>query len=190
VDAGADLNCEIYSTLASVRLSQARPQEAHQALQKSYSIWADLPPDSPLIPDYEARLNLVRLFIECEDLPSALDILDGLEDENDEELEMLYLLALVNFMQGEKEKDVETQKTNFIDARETLEKFLQVASRKPQGEINPELTEQINEMVGKIEKDRGITMKQVEEANQLAAARQAEEDGEDTEWVDEDEEMA
>lgn len=131
VDAGGDINPEIYSTLASVRLSQCRNEDALAALQKSYSIWKPLPPDSPLVPPFVSRLNLARLLIECEAFEDAIEVLEGLEDEDDEEYEVLYLLGLVNWMLGEKEaSDADRKKEFYVDAREALERFIQVRDER------------------------------------------------------------
>ena len=127
-EAGDETNPEIYSTLASVRLSQQRPSEALRALQKSYSIWSSLPPDAPSVPSFEARLSLVKLFIECEGYDESIEILEGLEDENDEDFEVMYLLGLVNWLIGEEETQPEMKREAYIDSREALERFLQVVT--------------------------------------------------------------
>ena len=134
VDGGSDINPEIYSTLASVRLSQQRNEDALKALQKSYSIWqgailADPDaehPATPLIPPFANRMNIARLFIECESYQEALEILESCEEENDEDLEMLYLLGLVNWLLGEAAKDGEEKREDYIDSRESLERFMVV----------------------------------------------------------------
>ncbi len=41
---------EAWQTLANVRISQARTEEARAALQRSLDLWKDLPPDDPAIP--------------------------------------------------------------------------------------------------------------------------------------------
>lgn len=136
VDAGSDINPEIYSTLASVRLSQQRNEDALKALQKSYSIWQgailadpdEEHPATPLIPPYANRMNIARLFIECESYDEALEILGSCEEENDEDLEMLYLLGLVNWLVGEGAKDGEEKREAYIDSRESLDRFVTVSS--------------------------------------------------------------
>lgn len=129
VDAGADVNPEIYSTLASVRLSQSRVDDARNALEKSFSIWRDLPTDAPAIPAYVSRLGLARLLVEVDNYDDALDVLEGLEDEDDEEPELLYLLGLANWLKGERSHGSHNDdKEYYVDAREALERFLQVCS--------------------------------------------------------------
>ena len=128
VDAGADINPEIYSTLASVRMSQMRNDEAKVAMEKAFSPWRDLPLDHPAVPSYVARLSLARLFIEVENYPDALEVLEGLEDEDEFEPEVLYLIGLVNWLLGEKEADAaEAKQEHYLDSREALERFFQVS---------------------------------------------------------------
>lgn len=127
VDAGADINPEIYITLASVRLSQCRPEDALGSLTRSFSIWKDEPPTSPSIPTFVARLNLARLFVECEAYAEAIEVLEGLEDEDDEEFEVLYLLGLANWLIGEKATEEAERREAYIDSREVLERLLQVS---------------------------------------------------------------
>lgn len=126
VDAGADINPDIYITLASVRLSQCRPEDAVAALQKSFSIWREEPATSLTIPPFASRLNLGRLLVETEQYDEAIEVLEGLEDENDEDFEVLYLLGLVNWLLAEKEADEKAKREAYIDAREVLERFLLV----------------------------------------------------------------
>lgn len=126
VDAGADINPDIYITLASVRLSQCRREDAVASLQKSFSIWREEPANSLAIPPFASRLNLSRLLVECEQYEDALEVLEGLEDENDEEFEVLYLLGLVYWLMAEKETNAKDKREAYIACREVLERFLQV----------------------------------------------------------------
>jgi hypothetical protein len=73
-------------------------------------------------------LNLGRLLVEVEAYEEATEVLEGLEDEDDEEFEVLYLLGLVNWLMAEKESDASAKKELYIDCREVLERFLQVGS--------------------------------------------------------------
>lgn len=76
-------------------------------------------------------MNIARLFIECESYDEALEILESCEEENDEDLEMLYLLGLVNWLLAEAMKDGEEKREAYIDSREALERFLKVRNRFP-----------------------------------------------------------
>lgn len=73
-----------------------------------------------------------------------MEILEGLEEENDEELEVLYLIGFVNFLAGEEKQEEEakdqgkavdgaedgmTARDHFLDSREALDRFMQVSAR-------------------------------------------------------------
>jgi hypothetical protein len=53
-------------TLASIRISQLRTEDAQAALRKSIGIWKDLPPEDLTIPDFAVRISLhdFRLILE------------------------------------------------------------------------------------------------------------------------------
>jgi len=148
---------------------------------------SSLSPDSPLIPPFVSRLNTARLFIECEAYEDAIEILEGLEDEDDEEFEVMYLLGLVNWMLGEKDTAADQKREFYIDSREVLERFLLIAQRKPD-EVDREMLQQVKEMISTIEKEKGITAKDVEEATSKAEAMKVNGTGHNDEeaWEDED----
>jgi predicted Zn-dependent protease len=130
---------EVYQTLASVRLSQSRPDDARESLDKAWSLWRDALPDSPIIPPFPSRLAFARLLLECELYGPAIEVLQGLEGENDEDMEVQYLLGLAWSLLGEakatdkqlvagsdRQEDVDECKE---EARGSLETFLKVSSR-------------------------------------------------------------
>ncbi|GAA93966.1 uncharacterized protein L969DRAFT_44651 [Mixia osmundae IAM 14324] len=100
---------EVYQTLASVRLSQEKPIEAVEALRKSYALWKGCEPTDERMPSYKTRLGLVRLFVETELYDDALEILASLEQEDDEDPEVLYLIGFVSTLCASKAPDVETR---------------------------------------------------------------------------------
>ena len=55
---------ETWQTVANVRISQARTDEAKEALKRSLGLWTDLPPEDPGVPPFPTRVSLVRLLIE------------------------------------------------------------------------------------------------------------------------------
>ena len=101
---------EALQALASVRMSQQRPEEAKQCLEQAWTAWKDLDlgectkkfkevfilsnnifiddPKMPLIP---ARLALVKLFIELSLYSPALLVLHGIMLSDDQEVEAWYL---------------------------------------------------------------------------------------------------
>jgi predicted Zn-dependent protease len=84
-------NPEVLQTLASVRLSQAKLDDARSALVRSMAIWTDLEPEHPLIPDFSNRVSLARLLMEAEMEEEAMDVLDRLALEDDQSVEACYL---------------------------------------------------------------------------------------------------
>lgn len=105
---------EAYQTLASVRMSQQRDEEAAKILHQSWNIWrtadqgelmlrshtasADTPPDSLLLPPFHSRVSLAKLFIETKQFLPSLEVLCQLEDQDDEEVQVQYLLGLTWFL--------------------------------------------------------------------------------------------
>lgn len=82
---------EILQTLASVRLSQEKKEDAQAALKRSMAIWKDLDPEDSSVPDFATRISLSRLLMEAELESSAMDVLERLVTEDDESVEAWYL---------------------------------------------------------------------------------------------------
>jgi predicted Zn-dependent protease len=82
---------EILQTLASVRLSQEKKEDAQAALTRSMTVWKDLDPEDPAIPDFATRISLSRLLMEAELESNAMDVLERLVSEDDESVEAWYL---------------------------------------------------------------------------------------------------
>lgn len=88
-----DLSSGVLQTLASVRISQQRLDDARQALNKSMQIWKDLPEDveDHRRPDFASRISLARLLMETEVESDAMNVLEGLVKEDDQSVEAWYL---------------------------------------------------------------------------------------------------
>ncbi|KAJ4380699.1 hypothetical protein N0V86_004060 [Didymella sp. IMI 355093] len=84
-------NAEPLQTLANIRLSQSRKEDAQAALRRSMELWKDLEPDDPKIPNFPTLISLSRLLMEAEMEEEALEILERLVNENDESVEAWYL---------------------------------------------------------------------------------------------------
>lgn len=82
---------EPLQTLASVRISQTRLDDARAALLRSLEMWEGLPPEDPEIPDFPTRVSLVRLLMEAELEERAMDVLERLIQEDDSSVEAWYL---------------------------------------------------------------------------------------------------
>ena len=96
---------EPLQTLASVRISQLRLDEARAALTQSMARWKDLPPDDAKVPGYPARISLARLLLETEMEEEALEVLDRLVREDDQSVEAWYLGGWTLYIKGEKAKE-------------------------------------------------------------------------------------
>ncbi|KAJ2687448.1 hypothetical protein IWW39_002920 [Coemansia spiralis] len=98
-----DPDCpEVYQTMASVRLSQNRPDDARDCVAKSMALWADKELTDPTqIPSYENRLALVRLLLELDDKEKALGLLELLQKEDDESVDAWYLFGWTYHLQSE-----------------------------------------------------------------------------------------
>lgn len=84
-------NPEPLQTLASIRISQLKPDEARSALRRSMELWKDLDPDDAKVPDYSLRISLSRLLMEAEMEDEAIEVLERLVGENDGSVEAWYL---------------------------------------------------------------------------------------------------
>ena len=80
-------NPEPLQTLASIRISQLRHDDAKAALARSVELWKDLDPDDPTVPDFSTRISLSRLLMEAEMEDEAIEVLERLVGENDGSVE-------------------------------------------------------------------------------------------------------
>lgn len=84
-------NAEPLQTLASIRISQLRKEDAQAALKRSIELWKDLEPDDPKIPDFSTLISLSRLLMEADMEDDAIEVLERLVNENDSSVEAWYL---------------------------------------------------------------------------------------------------
>ena len=78
-------------TLANVRISQGRTDEAIKALNDSLALWNKLPPEAEGVPAFASRISLARLLMEVQMLKEALEVLERLVVEDDRSVEAWYL---------------------------------------------------------------------------------------------------
>ncbi|KAJ5221716.1 uncharacterized protein N7469_010603 [Penicillium citrinum] len=95
---------EVLQTLASIRISQLRTDEAQAALRKSIGLWKDLPPDDLSIPDFAVRISLARLLMEVSLEFEALEVLERLILEDDQSVEAWYLGGWCLYLLAEKQQ--------------------------------------------------------------------------------------
>jgi tetratricopeptide (TPR) repeat protein len=122
-------NPEPLQTLASIRISQQRVDDAKAALTRSLDLWRDIEPDDPKIPDYSTRISLSRLLMEAGMEDDAVEVLERLVAENDGSVEAWYLGGwCLQLLAGkQKEKGVEKTAMSLMRAsREWLENCLKL----------------------------------------------------------------
>ncbi|KAI9763397.1 MAG: hypothetical protein M1835_007821, partial [Candelina submexicana] len=88
-------------TLASIRISQLRLDDARAALSRSLELWRDLDSDDPNVPDYSTRVSLARLLMEAEMEKEAMEVLERLVAEDDTSVEAWYLGGWCLHLMGE-----------------------------------------------------------------------------------------
>ncbi|KXN84744.1 UPF0661 TPR repeat-containing protein C16D10.01c [Leucoagaricus sp. SymC.cos] len=98
-------NSEALQSLASVRMSQQRPEEAKQILEQVWAKWKDLEPGDPALPPIPTRLSFVKLFLELELYTPALSALQGIMATDDQEVEAWYLEGWCFFLMSENAKE-------------------------------------------------------------------------------------
>ncbi|KAL8715222.1 MAG: hypothetical protein Q9220_001180 [cf. Caloplaca sp. 1 TL-2023] len=99
---------ETLQTLASVRISQTRIEEAKKALIQSIDLWKDLPAENECVPDFPTRISLARLLMEVEMEDEALDVLERLVEEDDMSIEAWYLGGWCLYLKGERASTVQS----------------------------------------------------------------------------------
>lgn len=95
---------EPLQTLASIRISQARIEEAKRALADSIELWTDLEPEDSDVPDFPTRISLARLLMETEMEEEALEVVERLVGEDDQSVEAWYLGGWCLYLLGQKRK--------------------------------------------------------------------------------------
>ncbi|KUJ20285.1 putative UPF0661 TPR repeat-containing protein C16D10.01c [Mollisia scopiformis] len=121
---------EPWQTLASVRISQQKMEDAKAALTRSLELWKDLPPEDPSVPDFPTRVSLARLLMEADMDVEAIEVLERLVGEDDSSVEVWYLGGWGLYMMGEKQRngevkiengDGESWKVSWISSRQWLQ---------------------------------------------------------------------
>lgn len=161
-------NNEALQTLASVRMSQQRPDDAKATLEKAWSSWKDLEADDPKLPPIPSRLGLTKLFLELSLYTPALLVLHGIMAADDEEVEAWYLEGWCFFLMAEQAHEKEGKLEDMSwedlgrDSRDCLEtcKVLHVNQEHP----DRPLLDHVNELIIKLE-ELGIRPSPEEEAD-------------------------
>eukprot|EP00752_Nemacystus_decipiens_P004915 g4474.t1 len=113
---------EPLNALANLRLSQSKPEEAAKSAEEAFRRLGLCEPP----PDHEFRVSLAKVLVECSSVnPScsekALQVLNGLMQEDDENVELWYLMAVAfNSCQP---PDSESARAHLNTAAEMLSKI-------------------------------------------------------------------
>nr|XP_015213705.1 PREDICTED: probable assembly chaperone of rpl4 [Lepisosteus oculatus] len=122
-------NPEALQLMASYLFSTEKPQEGKEFLMRSVALWLpslrkDTEPSSGEaqeetenaermqneIPPYESRITTAKLLIEVEEYETATEVLESLLEEDDEVVQVWYLLGWVCYLQKEKTEEAEAFK--------------------------------------------------------------------------------
>ncbi|KAJ6108294.1 assembly chaperone of rpl4 [Penicillium sp. IBT 18751x] len=125
---------EVLQTLASIRISQLKTEEAQEALKKSMAQWKEKAPEDPTIPDFPVRISLARLLMEVNLELEALEVLERLILEDDQSVEAWYLGGWCLYLLAEKQeapKDIKDDEesprhASLIASREWLKQSLKL----------------------------------------------------------------
>ncbi|KAI8629257.1 hypothetical protein F5Y19DRAFT_95041 [Xylariaceae sp. FL1651] len=147
---------ETWQTLANVRISQSRFDDARAALTRSLELWKDLLPEDPSVPDFPSRVGLARLLMEVEMEQEAIEVLERLVGEDDQSVEVWYLGGWGLYVTGEKQKAKKAEedwKTSWISSRVWLNQCLHLYTL--QEYEDERLGEHAKELLAVIEKELG-----------------------------------
>ncbi|XP_023258916.1 probable assembly chaperone of rpl4 [Seriola lalandi dorsalis] len=134
-------NPEALQLMASYLFSTERNQEGREYLLKSVGLWLPAQKQSAAsssteegvqseIPPYESRVTTAKLLIESEEYEMAVDVLEGLLEEDDEVVQVWYLSGWVCYLQFEKAKEQQEREGREVTEDEMEEwKALKEAAR-------------------------------------------------------------
>ncbi|KAI4121351.1 MAG: hypothetical protein LQ338_006414 [Usnochroma carphineum] len=122
---------ETLQTLANVRISQTRVEEARKALTDSIELWKDLPAGDEGVPEFPARISLARLLMEVEMEEEAMEVLERLVEEDDTSVEAWYLGGWCMYLTAEKKKQTQmaTDGTSNPDVEDEARRAPLISSR-------------------------------------------------------------
>jgi tetratricopeptide (TPR) repeat protein len=151
------LSAGVLQTLASVRISQERLDDARQALKRSMEIWKDIPfeVESESRPDFATRISLSRLLMEVEAEAEAYDVLQGLIREDDQSVESWYLGGWCQVLIAQKVSgDEDVRKKSQEQAKTWLDNCLRLF--RVQQYEDDRLRDHASELVQQLNKELGI----------------------------------
>ncbi|KKY32285.1 putative tpr domain-containing protein [Diaporthe ampelina] len=114
---------DAWQTVANVRVSQSRRDDAVAALERSMALWTDLEPEDPGVPPFPSRVSLTRLLIECDLQQKAVDVCERLVSDDDGSVEAWYLGGMAHYTLGEKGKSEASSTENGDKSTETRDSW-------------------------------------------------------------------
>ncbi|XP_013403019.1 probable assembly chaperone of rpl4 [Lingula anatina] len=160
-----DTNAEAYQLMASFFLSKEDREEARKMIEKSVSLWLPkmkgmenetlLQDPAEVAPiNYSARINASQILIETESYDLASEILEGLLDEDEDVIQVWYLLGWLNYLQGE---DYKGNARYYLDKADKLSKKVS-CSDKPMLSHIQELLQELGPGEDEDEEEEGAEM--------------------------------
>ncbi|KAF8514554.1 hypothetical protein BU17DRAFT_52517 [Hysterangium stoloniferum] len=175
---------EALQTLASIRMSQKRTDDAQQCAERAWERWRDLDPDSPSMPSLPVRMSLARLFLELSLYSNALAILSGVLAVDDQEVEAWYLEGWAFYLMAEYSREIsapvaelswEELSRDAMDCLETCQTLHQ-----SQGHPDEQILQHATEIIAELSA-AGVKPSPEEEVLEDTG------DGDNDAWEDEDE---
>lgn len=162
-------HADTWQTVANVRISQERVDEAKAALERSMAIWRDVETEDVRVPAFPTRIGLARLLIEVGMEERAVEVVERLVTEDDQSIEAWYLGGFALYNAGDKLKEEKKEpewKSTWRSARGWLAQCL-LLFQKVEYE-DERLGEHANELLELVRKEVG------------------DDEGDDEEWEDEE----
>ncbi|XP_037130386.1 probable assembly chaperone of rpl4 isoform X1 [Syngnathus acus] len=133
-------NPEGLQLMASYLFSTEKNQEGKEYLLKSVKLWlpaqkqteasSSLEDEAQQIPPYESRITTTKLLVEGEEYELAVEVLEGLLEEDDEVVQVWYLSGWVCYLQLERAKEQqEKDGRQLTDVEEEERSALKEAAR-------------------------------------------------------------
>ncbi|XP_077453827.1 uncharacterized protein LOC144072586 [Stigmatopora argus] len=133
-------NPEGLQLMASYLFSTEKNQEGKEYLLKSVQQWLPIQKQieassiseddiKNLIPPYESRITTVKLLIEVEEYEMAVEVLEGLLEEDDEVVQVWYLSGWVCYLQLEKAKEQQEGEGKTFEEEDEERSSLKEAAR-------------------------------------------------------------
>uniref|UniRef100_UPI00358E591B uncharacterized protein isoform X1 n=2 Tax=Myxine glutinosa TaxID=7769 RepID=UPI00358E591B len=168
-------NVEALQLMASFLISSEKPQEGKRFLMQSLEVWLpgliqkntsqeqsevagednqeweDIEEEDEDIlqnlPAYELRITTAKLLLEIEEFTLAVGVLERLLEEQDDVVQVWYLLGWVNFLQSKK-SSVEDEEDDRVSSRTALLQAKKLAEKQCYGD--DELMSHMEQLLGEL----------------------------------------